>query len=74
MAPAPYGGGVEALIPNNRLDELVELVHGHADATLPELAELSSNHFGVQMSTGAVCRALKRADITRKKTTVAKFS
>ena len=67
VIPKAHGGGPDHLIPTDRLDEFKDLVHDHADATLPELAELCSQRFGKPLSPSCVVRACKRAKITRKK-------
>ena len=67
VAPKPHGGGPAPRIPTGRLGEFKAIVDEHADATLVELADLCSEHFGIHISRWDVERACKRANITRKK-------
>jgi transposase len=67
IEPRPHGGGNESRIDDQRLGEFVELVHRHSDATLAELVGYCSAEMGISTSSAGVSRALKRANITRKK-------
>lgn len=61
--PKPHGGGRLPALDDNQLTRLRELVSQQPDATLKELRE----RLGVNCSLAALCRALKKLGITRKK-------
>jgi transposase len=63
IAPKPRGGGRAPAFDEAAAARLREAVRADDDATLEELAEAA----GVACSAPAVCRALRRMGITRKK-------
>jgi transposase len=63
ITPRPHGGGRSAAFDAVAAGRLREAVRDDDDATLEELARAS----GVACSPAAVYRALKRLEITRKK-------
>jgi transposase len=62
LDPRPHRGGRRPAIDGADLDRLRQLVADQPDATLDELAQRLGKG-----STAAVCRALRRLNITRKK-------
>jgi transposase len=63
IAPRPHGGGRAPAFDESAAARLREAVRADDDATLEELREAA----GVACSAPAVCRALRRMGITRKK-------
>lgn len=63
IEPRPYGGGRQAVITGEQVEQLRDTVRLKPDATLAELRQA----LGVDGSIMCVFRALKRLDITRKK-------
>jgi transposase len=63
IAPKPHGGGRAPAFDEAAAARLREAVRADDDATLEELREAA----GVACSAPAVCRALRRMGITRKK-------
>src|SRR3954451_15389461 len=63
IAPRPHGGGRAPAFDGPGSARLREAVRADDDATLEELGRAT----GVGCSVPAVCRALKRLGITRKK-------
>jgi transposase len=61
--PKPHGGGRLPALNPTQLDQLRELVRKQPDATLEELRD----RLNVDCSLAAICRALKKLGITRKK-------
>ena len=69
LEPKPHGGGTEALIPDERLDDVRRLVQQMPDATEVELARAFSRQHRVTVSRQTMGRALQRLGLTRKKNT-----
>jgi len=63
IPPQPHGGGNPAKLDLKDLEHLRELVRQQPDATLEELRQ----RLGVPCSTMAICRALKKLGLPRKK-------
>jgi transposase len=63
IAPRPHGGGRAPAFTGGAVERLREAVRADNDATLAELARAA----GVSCVPSAVCRALSREGITRKK-------
>jgi transposase len=63
IQPQPHGGGNPAKLDPEDLEHLRELVRQQPDATLEELRQ----RLGVPCSTMAICRALKKLGLPRKK-------
>jgi transposase len=63
IRPKPYGGGQSPALDQDQLERLRQLVSKQPDATLEELRQ----RLGVDCSLAAICRALKKLGITRKK-------
>jgi transposase len=63
LDPKPHGGGRQPALGPARLEQLRALVRKRPDATLEELRQ----GLGVECSTMAIVRALKKLKITRKK-------
>lgn len=63
LEPKPHGGGRRPAFDQEALERLRQVVAEHPDATLPELHQL----MGGKGSVAAICRALRKLDITRKK-------
>jgi transposase len=63
IEPKPHGGGQPPALDPNELEQLRELVSQQPDATLEELRQC----LDVDCSLAAICRALKKLGITRKK-------
>jgi len=66
IEPKPHGGGQPPALDTNQLERLRELVRQQPDATLAELRQ----RLGVDCSLAAICRALKKLGIRRKKKTL----
>ncbi len=65
--PKPHGGGQPPKIDGERLERLRSLLEKDRSATLAELRDAFVRDTGVKVSTGAVSRALRRLNVTRKK-------
>src|SRR6266513_2074857 len=63
VEPRPHGGGHPAVLGPEDLERLRELIRQQPDATLEELRQ----RLGVACSTMAICRALKKLGLPRKK-------
>lgn len=63
IAPKPHGGGRAAAFDAGAAARLRQAVRDDDDATLEELGRAA----GISCSPAAVCRALRRLGITRKK-------
>jgi transposase len=63
IAPKPHGGGHPPALGPEELERLRELVRQQPDATLGELQK----RLGVACSTAAICRALDKLGLPRKK-------
>lgn len=63
IAPKPHRGGHPPALSPEDLERLRELVRQQPDATLEELR----HRLGVACSTAAICRALKKLGLPRKK-------
>jgi transposase len=63
LRPKPHGGGRLPALDDIQLEQLRELVSEQPDATLEELRR----RLAVDCSLAAICRALKKLGITRKK-------
>jgi transposase len=63
VEPKPHGGGRRPAFDHEALRRLRRLVAEHPDATLPQLHQ----RLGGKGSVAAICRALRKLDITRKK-------
>lgn len=63
LRPRPNPGGRAPAIPADRHDELRQLLAAQPDLTLEQLRD----RLGVDCSLAAVCRTLKKLDLTRKK-------
>jgi transposase len=63
LRPKPHGGGRLPALDGDQLEHLRELVGKQPDATLEELRQ----RLAVGCSLAALCRALKKLGITRKK-------
>src|SRR5438270_747051 len=63
IRPKPHGGGRLPALDDHQRDRLLELVRKQPDATLEELRHV----LDVDCSLAAICRALKKLGITRKK-------
>ena len=64
---APHGGGIEHLIPEDRLLAVWELVEEQPDRTVEELAGVYHETYGVSVSRATMGRALARLGVSRKK-------
>ncbi len=69
VEPKPHAGGRVATINDQGLEVLRKLVQQHNDATLAELRDYFVRKTGLEVSVSAICRALKKLNITRKKKT-----
>lgn len=67
VAAATHGGGVDHLIPEDKLLQVWELVDEQPDRTVEELATLYFEGHGVQVSRATMGRALARLGLSRKK-------
>ena len=61
------GGGGHLLLGGTDPQELAALVAEQNDATLPRYAEMLAARVGRRFSPSAICRALQRLDLPRKK-------
>ena len=67
IAPLPHGGGVEAILKEDHLMILTELVAEAPDATLEELREQLKKRARVEASIATIWRALEALGLSRKK-------
>ena len=67
IAPLPHGGGHEAILKEEHLLILTELVAESPDATLEELREQMKKRARVEASIPTIWRALESLGLTRKK-------
>jgi transposase len=63
LQPRPNPGGQRPAIPPERYDELRRLVAEQPDLTLAQIRD----RLGLDCSEAAVCRTLKKLELTRKK-------
>ena len=63
LRPRPNPGGQRPAIPPERYDELRRLVAEQPDLTLAQIRD----RLGLDCSEAAVCRTLKKLELTRKK-------
>ena len=63
LQPRPNPGGRPPAIPPERYDELRELLAQQPDLTLEQIRD----RMGVACSLAAICRTLKKLNLTRKK-------
>ena len=63
----PRGGGAPALIDDKARAELRSLIASSPDATLEEAREHLARELGVRVGLSAVCRALAKLGLPRKK-------
>ena|SRR5580692_3350073 len=68
------GGGFPPRIAEEQLPALIRLVAEKPDRTLAELCEVWVQRHGGELSTASLCRALRRAGVTRKKSPSARRS
>jgi transposase len=67
IAPLPHGGGAEAILKEDHLMTLTELVAELPDATLDELREQMKKRARVEASVPTIWRALDELGLSRKK-------
>lgn len=67
LAPRPHGGGHPRAFDADGDRRLEQLVDEKPDRTLAELTALARRRIGVEASGSAVSRALKRLNLTLKK-------
>ena len=67
IAPLPHGGGQEAILKEDQLTILTELVADSPDATLEELREQLKKRARVEASIATIWRALEALGLSRKK-------
>lgn len=67
IAPLPHGGGAEAILNEEHLVLLADLVAESPDATLEELREQMKRKGRVEAGITTIWRALETLDISRKK-------
>ena len=67
VLPRPHGGGVAPVLHDAALDTLRALVAQQPDATLPELRARLERACALRTSEAAVCRALGKLGLTRKR-------
>lgn len=67
IAPLPHGGGAEAILKEDHLMILTELVAESPDATLEELREQMKKRARVEASVPTIWRALDELGLSRKK-------
>jgi transposase len=63
----PRGGGAPARLDDEARDELRRLIASSPDATLEEAREHLAREVGVSVGLSAVCRALAKLGLPRKK-------
>jgi|SRR5262249_13754264 len=67
IAPLPHGGGVEAILKEDHLMTLTDLVARSPDATLVELRAQMKKTARVEASIPTIWRALQSLGLSRKK-------
>lgn len=67
IAPLPHGGGAEAILKEEHLMLLTDLVAESGDATLEELRDELKKKGRVQASLTTIWRGLQTLDLSRKK-------
>lgn len=67
VEPAPHGGGLDHLIPDEDLLRVWELVEEQPDRTIEEFADEYARRTGVRVSRATMGRALERLELSRKK-------
>jgi transposase len=67
IAPLPHGGGAEAILKEDHLMVLTELVAQSPEATIEELREQLKKRAGVEASVPTIWRALDALGLSRKK-------
>lgn len=67
IAPLPHGGGAEAILKEDHLMILTELVAHSPDATLEELRKQMKKRARVEASIPTIWRALEALGLSRKK-------
>jgi transposase len=67
IAPLPHGGGAEAILKEDHLMILTELVAKSPDATIEELREQLKKKARVKASVPTIWRALDALGLSRKK-------
>jgi transposase len=67
IAPLPHGGGAEAILKQEHLQLLTDLVAGSPDVTLEELQEQLKKKGRVEASIATIWRGLEALDLSRKK-------
>jgi transposase len=67
IAPLPHGGGAEAILKEDHLMVLTELVAESPDATIEELRERLKKKTRVEASVPTIWRALDALGLSRKK-------
>lgn len=67
LAPLPRGGGAQALLNEEHLLTLAELVARQPDATLEELRQQLCRETKVEASISTVWRGLEQIEFTQKK-------
>ena len=70
IAPLPRNPGRKRALNDRQMERLGRLIQKRPDATLKELRK----SLGVKISIAALDRAIRRLDMTLKKTRVAKFA
>lgn len=74
VAPDEHGGGNPPRIPSEQFEALRAIIVDAPDATQQDLCDIWEELFGVRVSKSAMGRALKAANITRKKSSSARRS
>jgi len=67
IAPLPHGGGAEAILKEDHLMILTELVAHSPDATIEELREQLKKKARIEASVPTIWRALDALGLSRKK-------
>lgn len=67
IAPLPHGGGAAAILKEDHLMILTELVAESPDATLEELREQMKKRARIEASVPTIWRALDELGLSRKK-------
>jgi transposase len=67
IAPLPHGGGAEAILKEEHLMLLADLVAASSDATLEELRERMKQQGRVEASIATIWRGLEALGLSRKK-------
>lgn len=67
LAPLPHGGGANAILTQDHLLRLTDLVASTPDATLDELRADMKRKSRVSASISTICRGLQALGLSRKK-------